>query len=187
MPKDSLSQYHHQNRNSLRDSFTDSAVYSEPYAHDLSPRPRAQPQVPGPYRNMGRRASEGSNISDNSREVYSYPDYPEFVGDSDMVVSSSKMKSASKVAYPGPLGADNHSQSSFASGDGVPCGLQGLSYGNSVGCRLSLDGGRRESSASLNSSLADGSKDSLSSFDSASTLTGKFVFCNFFPNEIIFI
>lgn len=115
---------------------------------------------------MGRRASEGSNLSDNSsRDSYEYPEFlsAEY---SDMVVNSSKMKSASKVAYP-----DAHSQVSYGSVDS--CGLQGLgNYTNNAGCRLSLDAGRRESNASLNSSLADGSKDSLSSYDSASTLTG---------------
>lgn len=109
---------------------------------------------------MGRRASEGSNISDNG----SHYEYSECLsGDyGDMV---NKMKSASKIAYP-----DAHS--SF----GDSCGLQGLGYANSAGCRLSLDAGRRESNASLSSSLADGSKDSLSSYDSGSTLTGKFRF-----------
>lgn len=161
---------------------------------------------------MGRRASEGSNISDNSREVSydsssggEYPDCTSLVSSdsaaalSDMVVNSSKMKSASKVAaYPhaghhvmsGATHPDiqhhhhqqlhhhphHHSQTVSAYNTGadgtgvvVPCGL---SYVNSAGCRLSLDDGRRESSASLNSSVADGSKDSLSSYDSTSTLTG---------------
>lgn len=114
-------------------------LYTEPITHDLSNRPRAQPQVP---RKMGRRASEGSNSCDSLSADYS-----------DMVVKG-KM-SGSKVAY-----LDAHTQFE---------GLQ--NYG---GCRLSLDGGgRRESTASLSSSQADGSKDSLSSYDSASTLTGK--------------
>ncbi|VEN51522.1 unnamed protein product, partial [Callosobruchus maculatus] len=45
-------------------------------------------------------------------------------------------------------------------------------YPTTAGCRLSLDVGRRESTSSLSSSLADGSKDSLASYDSAATLTG---------------
>lgn len=56
---------------------------------------------------------------------------------------------------------------------GEPPEMPGLRYPNAAGCRLSLDAGRRESSSSLISSLADGSKDSLtSSCDSTSTLTG---------------
>nr|CAH7720276.1 unnamed protein product [Callosobruchus chinensis] len=55
-------------------------------------------------------------------------------------------------------------------------GVQGTDmpsgYPNTAGCRLSLDVGRRESTSSLSSSLADGSKDSLASYDSAATLTG---------------
>lgn len=60
--------------------------------------------------------------------------------------------------------------------------LQRLHYTGAAGCRLSLDGGtsRRDSSVSLpsnglvrdNSAATEGSKDSLVSFDSASTLTG---------------
>lgn len=46
-------------------------------------------------------------------------------------------------------------------------------YPNLAGCRLSYDAGRRESSASLSSSIADGSKGSLNSFDSSTTLTGE--------------
>lgn len=149
------------NRNSVqsRDSFEGASnIYAEPFTHDLSGRPRAQPQVPI-YTKMGRRASEGSNISDNGSNC----EIECLSGDySDMV---NKMKSASKVAYP-----DAHS--SFMDN----CGLQGINYANSVGCRLSLDAGRRESNASLNSSLADGSKDSLSSYGSASTLTGNVTF-----------
>jgi len=60
--------------------------------------------------------------------------------------------------------------------------LQRLHYSGTAGCRLSLDGGttRRDSSVSLpsndlvrdNYTASEGSKDSLVSFDSASTLTG---------------
>lgn len=124
-------------------------IYVEPNLNEFLRRPRAQPQVPI-YRKMGRRASEGSALSD--RESYYYePEChlsPETRG---MVVGDPKMKAVSKSAY-------------------TP---ENLNYPNSAGCRLSLDAGRRESSSSLTSSLADGSKDSLSSFDSASTLTGQ--------------
>ncbi|XP_008198093.1 rho GTPase-activating protein 21 isoform X3 [Tribolium castaneum] len=106
-------------------------------------RPRAQPQVP-PYRNMGRRASDGCALSD--REYYS--DY------SDL----NDMKTIHKPSY---LQDNQNSE------------MPGLRYPNAAGCRLSLDAGRRESSSSLTSSLADGSKDSLTSFDSTSTLTGQ--------------
>lgn len=60
--------------------------------------------------------------------------------------------------------------------------LQRLHYSGTAGCRLSLDGGtsRRDSSISLpsnglvrdNYTASEGSKDSLVSFDSSSTLTG---------------
>lgn len=124
-------------------------IYVEPNLNEVLRRPRAQPQVPL-SRKMGRRASEGSALSDRESYYYEPECYlsPETRG---MVVGDSKMKAVSKSAYT----PDN------------------LGYPNSAGCRLSLDAGRRESSSSLTSSLADGSKDSLSSFDSASTLTGQ--------------
>lgn len=135
-------------------------IYTEPSLHESIRRPRAQPQVPL-YRKMGRRASEGNALSD--RDSYcEISDYclndPE-----EMVVSNSKMKAVSKTAYV----PDSSSQSRV--------GTSATSYPNTAGCRLSLDGGggRRESASSLTSSLADGSKDSLSSYDSASTLTGQ--------------
>lgn len=79
----------------------------------------------------------------------------------EMVVGgSSKMKSVS--GYP---------DGNLRVADGQ--NLQGLSYPNTAGCRLSLDGGRRESTSSLASSAPDSSKDSLSSFESGSTLTGQ--------------
>lgn len=124
-------------------------IYAEPNLHEFHRRPRAQPQVPL-YRKMGRRASEGSTLSDREG-YYCEPECylsPEKGG---MVVGDSKMKTVSKSAY-------------------TP---ETLTYPNTAGCRLSLDAGRRESSSSLTSSLADGSKDSLSSFDSVSTLTGQ--------------
>lgn len=131
-------------------------IYAEPSIHESIRRSRAQPQVPL-YRKMGRRASEGSALSD--RDSY----YDCCVNDPrEMVVSNSKMKAVSKTAY----APDPSPQSRV--------GTSATNYPNTAGCRLSLDGGgRRESASSLTSSLADGSKDSLSSFDSASTLTGQ--------------
>lgn len=119
-------------------------VYTDPHVlHASIRRSRAQPQVPL-YRKMGRRASEGSTFSEHEN-------YYDCL--SEMVVGDTKMKAASKSAY-------------------VPDANP--TYPNSAGCRLSLDAGRRrESSASLTSSLADGSKDSVCSFDSVSTVTGQ--------------
>lgn len=134
-------------------------IYAEPSLHESIRRSRAQPQVPL-YRKMGRRASEGNALSDRD----SYCEISDYcLNDSGaMVVSNSNMKAVSKSAYV----PDSSSQSRV--------GTSVTSYPNTAGCRLSLDGGgRRESASSLTSSLADGSKDSLSSFDSASTLTGQ--------------
>ncbi|KAK5645164.1 hypothetical protein RI129_006464 [Pyrocoelia pectoralis] len=124
-------------------------------------RRRAQPQVPL-CRKMGRRASEGSTFSNKDL-------YPNFdtssvsTGSNEMVVGGTKMKSSAKATYPEP---PTHSPR-------VNENTQTFNYPNTVGCRLSLDdGGRRESTSSLTSSAADGSKDSLSSYDSVSTLTG---------------
>lgn len=135
-------------------------VYAEPNLHESIRRSRAQPQVPS-YRKMGRRASEGSALSDRDN-YYEISDYC-LNNPGEMVVSNSKMKAVSKTAY----APDSSSQSRVV-------GTSAMNYPNTAGCRLSLDGGgRRESASSLTSSLADGSKDSLSSFDSASTLTGQ--------------
>ncbi|XP_069677566.1 uncharacterized protein RhoGAP19D isoform X4 [Periplaneta americana] len=87
----------------------------------------------------------------------------------------------------GPL-SDNMTGSSYGSSENVHLtagsanSLQRLHYSGTAGCRLSLDGGttRRDSSVSLpsnglvrdNYTASDGSKDSLVSYDSASTLTG---------------
>lgn len=133
-------------------------IYAEPSIHESVRRSRAQPQVPL-YRKMGRRASEGNAVSDRD-SYYELSDY--CLNDpGEMVVSNSKMKAVSKSAY-----APDSSQGRV--------GTSATNYPNTAGCRLSLDGGgRRESASSLTSSLADGSKDSLSSFDSASTLTGQ--------------
>lgn len=148
-PQDSLSKaYKH---NSLE-------IYSEPVIHDATTKPRAQPQVPV-YRNMGRRASEGSTLSD--KEIYT--DISSVKKErSEMVVGNSKNAPKS------PYLADSVGQVSHNNLE-----MPGLNYPSTAGCRLSLDAGRRQSTASLSSSLADGSKDSLSSFDSSSTLTGQ--------------
>ncbi|XP_025834508.1 rho GTPase-activating protein 21 isoform X1 [Agrilus planipennis] len=122
-------------------------IYAELCPDDSIQRPKAQPQVPL-YRKMGRRASEGNVLYD--------PDYcenPRFVNGNEMAVNSLRTKCDSVV---------NNTTST----------MPVASYVNSAAYRLSLDGGRRESSSSLGSSFADGSKDSLSSFDSTSTLTG---------------
>jgi hypothetical protein len=107
-------------------------------------RPRAQPQAP-PYRKMGRRSSDGGALSVSK---YYY----------DPVLDYEGMKTINKASY---LQSDPQNPE-----------MPGLRYPNTVGCRLSLDAGRRESSSSLTSSLAADSKDSLTSFDSMSTLTG---------------
>ncbi|XP_068082173.1 rho GTPase-activating protein 21 [Anabrus simplex] len=84
------------------------------------------------------------------------------------------------VVTPTPS-SDSMASSRYGSSENVHSSsnsLQGLCYPSSAGCRLSLDGGRRESSVSLPSSsvhdnfTSDGSKDSLLSCDSTSTLTG---------------
>lgn len=164
--------------NSLRNTTTrqqrsaDSLLYANPkdiqnsdkneeVIDEPSRRSRAQPQVPL-YRKMGRRASEGSTFSNKDLCAYEFIENSG-VTTSEMVVGSSKMKGSAKVAYP-----DSSSHASRTSEN-----MQTFNYPNAVGCRLSLDGGRRESSSSLTSSVADGSKDSLSSYDSVSTLTGQ--------------
>lgn len=123
-------------------------IYAEINPHDITYRKtsRAAPQVPL-YKKMGRRASEGSALSENEHFDYTSVNItdPEDVN----------MKALYKSNYL-PESVDMH----------------GHNYPNPTGCRLSLDVGRRESSSSLSSSLADGSKDSLASYDSVSTLTG---------------
>lgn len=114
------------------------------YQPDDSFRRQRSRAQPQVPRNMGRRASDGCALSD--REYYS--DY------SDL----NDMKTIYKTNYL------QDTQSSD---------MPGLRYPNSAGCRLSLDAGRRESCSSTTSSRADGSKDSLTSYDSTSTLTGQ--------------
>ncbi|KAG5897664.1 hypothetical protein JTB14_024491 [Gonioctena quinquepunctata] len=126
-------------------------IYAEIHPHDIGQRNkcRAAPQVPL-YKKMGRRASEGNVLSDR----YESPDYCSLnADDSD---DYNRMKAAYKSNYL-PDTAE----------------MAGLNYSNAAaGCRLSSEVGRRESTSSLSSSLADGSKDSFGSFDSNSTLTG---------------
>lgn len=101
---------------------------------------------------MGRRASEGSMLSDKETQLNCRENM------------NSAMKSVAKSHFLGdPLHQVSHKSLE----------MPGYSYPNNAGCRLSLDAGRRESSASLSSSLPDGSKDSLSSSNSTSTLTGQ--------------
>lgn len=130
-------------------------IYAEIHPHDIVHRQksRAVPQVPL-YKKMGRRASEGSMLSD--REQFEPPDYYS-VNSSD--ADDYNMKAAYKSNY-----LPEVSQSSD---------MPGLNYPNTANYRLSLDGGRRESTGSLSSSIADGSKDSLASYGSSSTLTGQ--------------
>ncbi|XP_033607133.1 uncharacterized protein LOC111863876 isoform X5 [Cryptotermes secundus] len=87
-----------------------------------------------------------------------------------------------------PLSDNSVASSNYGSAENVHLtagsvnNLQRLNYSGTAGCRLSLDGGttRRDSSVSLPSNglvrdsytASEGSKDSLVSFDSASTLTG---------------
>lgn len=123
-------------------------IYAEIHPHDITYRKasRAAPQVPL-YKKMGRRASEGSALAE-----YEAPDYSSVnLLDPD----DFNMKAIYKSSYL-PDSAD----------------MASLNYPNQSGCRLSLEVGRRESTSSLSSSIADGSKDSLASYDSVSTLTG---------------
>lgn len=127
---------------------THNQIYAEIHPHDITYRKasRAAPQVPL-YKKMGRRASEGSALYEYEPSDYSSVN----IGDPDDV----NMKAIYKSSYL-PEGTD----------------MSGFNYSNPTGCRLSLEVGRRESTSSLSSSIADGSKDSLASYDSASTLTG---------------
>ncbi|XP_031352150.1 uncharacterized protein LOC116177335 isoform X3 [Photinus pyralis] len=144
--------------NLLRNSPKEFAYYDQiSHVIDDPSRRRAQPQVPV-YRKMGRRASEGSTFS--NKDLYQNFDTSSVsTGSNEMVVGGTKMKSSAKATYPEPRANEN---------------MQTFNYPNTIGCRLSLDdGGRRQSTSSLSSSVADGSKDSLSSYDSVSTLTGQ--------------
>lgn len=96
---------------------------------------------------MGRRASEGSALAEYEPPEY-YSVNPEELEDYNM-----------KAMYKSNYLPETSDMSS-------------LNYPNAPGYSLNLDIGRRESTSSLSSSIADGSKDSLASYDSASTLTG---------------
>ncbi|KAK9889820.1 hypothetical protein WA026_007188 [Henosepilachna vigintioctopunctata] len=146
---------------SRRSQAVPNEIYTEIQIHDIPTRhgSKAQPQVP-PYKKMGRRSSEGNSYN-NCEPYYDLPEYSSIASDDEMVFNNQK----SRNFYKSPnLGGDNASQSS--------ANMSVLTYPSSAGCRLSLNDERRESSSSLTSSYADGSKDSLSSFESNSTLTG---------------
>ncbi|KAK9712627.1 PDZ domain [Popillia japonica] len=119
------------------------------YLHEAYQRPRAQPQVPS-NKKMGRRASEGSTFAD--RDIYNNCVVNQ---SNEMVVGDNPDKMQKNQYASEPMPHPHHPSLALA------------------GCRLSLDAGRRDSASSLTSSLADGSKDSLSSFDSSSTVTGQ--------------
>jgi hypothetical protein len=88
---------------------------------------------------------------------------------------------AQNLGSSAPLSDNSVASSNYGSAENVN-NLQRLHYSGTAGCRLSLDGGttRRDSSVSLpsnglvrdNYTASEGSKDSLVSFDSVSTLTG---------------
>lgn len=128
-------------------SFDVQSHYQQPAGqlHEAYHRPRAQPQVPS-TKKMGRRASDGSAFAD--KDIYNNCIVSE---PNEMVVGDNPEK-----IQKNPYATEPMSHPALA----LP------------GCTLSLDAGRRDSSSSLTSSLADGSKDSLSSFDSSSTVTG---------------
>ncbi|KAL3269639.1 hypothetical protein HHI36_008702 [Cryptolaemus montrouzieri] len=136
-------------------------IYTEIQIHDIPTRhsKKAQPQVPL-YKKMGRRASEG-NTYKNCEPYYDLPEYSSIASDDEMVFNNHK----SRNSYKSSNLTDSTSQSS--------ANMSVLTYPSSAGCRLSLNDERRESSSSLTSSYAEGSKDSLSSFESNSTLTGQ--------------
>ncbi|XP_076251943.1 rho GTPase activating protein at 19D isoform X31 [Rhynchophorus ferrugineus] len=124
----------------------------ELYAEILRPnevqyrqRSRAAPQVPL-FRKMGRRASEGSNVLSNT----------EYSGATSLTYSdedSGHYVETMKAIY----------KPSYLSSSGENMGLPDQGY------RMQSDVNRRESI----SSMADSSKDSITSCDSNSTLTGK--------------
>ncbi|XP_049823954.1 rho GTPase-activating protein 21-B isoform X5 [Aethina tumida] len=116
---------------------------------------RAQPQVPL-YRKMGRRASEGNSLQD--REPY----YDE----------PALYFAAGGLGGDDAYGRVNRTKQNYPHGGYIDQQrMLSLNYPPAAGCRLSMDGGRRESTSSLSSSNADGSKDSQ--YDSSSTLTDR--------------
>lgn len=127
-------------------------IYSEilrPNEVQLRQKSRAAPQVPL-YRKMGRRASEGSNLL-SSTEYSGATSLNSSDGDSAHYAEA--MKAMYKPPYL-PSSAEN-------------MGLPEHAY------RLGPEDHRRESTSSLSSSVADSSKDSVTSFGSNSTVTGQ--------------
>ncbi|XP_044755319.1 uncharacterized protein LOC123314236 isoform X2 [Coccinella septempunctata] len=132
-------------------------IYAEIQIHD-APKTRhskAQPQVPLYSKNMGRRASYN-----NYEPYYDLPEYTSIASDDEMVLNKQKQRDIYKT--------NNGSENAQSNAN-----MSVLTYPSSAGCRLSLTDDRRESTSSLTSSYADGSKDSLSSFETNSTLTGQ--------------
>ena len=149
---DNLLNSHPSNNHKLTD------LKLQQFLHEAYQRPRAQPQVPS-HRKMGRRASEGSSYAD--RDIYRNCVLMNEPSGEMVVDDNTKVnKSITCVAN-----APHHTHPNME--------MSNLPYHNAVGCRLSLDAGRRDSSSSLTSSLAEGSKDSLSSYDSLSTMTDR--------------
>lgn len=133
-------------------------IYTEIQIHDAPSRHcKAQPQVPL-YKKMGRRASDGTAYN-NCEPYYDLPEYSSIASDDEMVLNNQKPRDLYKT------NVTENAQSN--------ANMSVLTYPSSAGCRLSLADDRRESTSSLTSSYADGSKDSLSSFDTNSTLTGQ--------------
>ncbi|XP_044734281.1 uncharacterized protein LOC123296735 isoform X2 [Chrysoperla carnea] len=193
MPHDGIFNTANRSRNSLSQEQQRAFhnIYAEPYHQNLHQRSRAQPQAPlmrptaQPQvptsarpclrRHSVRRLSEGSSISDSSKETRSYEsgDYCSInserlsvnSGDNILVNNGNQIQRNSSKN----VNINTFPFSSNISGGKDPL-INNIFYPNKSGCRLSLDAGRRDS---MNSSTADGSKDSLSSFGSSSTLTGQ--------------
>ncbi|XP_045473167.1 uncharacterized protein LOC123679748 isoform X9 [Harmonia axyridis] len=135
--------------------YTEIQIHDAPTRHTSSSNSKAQPQVPL-YKKMGRRASDGTAYN-NCEPYYDLPEYTSIASDDDMVLNNQKPR-------------DQYNKTNLAQSN---ANMSVLTYPSSAGCRLSLADDRRESTSSLTSSYADGSKDSLSSFETNSTLTGQ--------------
>ncbi|CAH1973615.1 unnamed protein product [Acanthoscelides obtectus] len=134
----------------------DSLIYSEPKRHTRRENQHEIYAEIHPHEFVGRQKCRAApqvplyrKMGRRASEGSAHYDPP------DASSLSTEEDYAMKTVYKGMQSAD------------VPSG-----YPNTAGCRLSLDVGRRESTSSLSSSIADGSKDSLASYDSAATLTG---------------
>nr|CAH7720282.1 unnamed protein product [Callosobruchus chinensis] len=134
----------------------DSLIYSEPKRHTRRENQHEIYAEIHPHEFVGRQKCRAApqvplyrKMGRRASEGSAHYDPP------DASSLSTEEDYAMKAVYKGVQGTD------------MPSG-----YPNTAGCRLSLDVGRRESTSSLSSSLADGSKDSLASYDSAATLTG---------------